>query len=181
MTLNGSAAHPTTTSMGATIAGYVAILVVTLGATFITMGAALAENSPRESAAHTAITASVVAAIIVAAIAAAALPQTKSPTNYWPLLPALVACVGLALVVALLAYQGTADAIDYWQGPTPTGDAGNGEWRLAALIALASPYFAAALTAVRAGAARIFLVSAALSSFAWLAMTAFDQVARTNL
>lgn len=181
MTLDGAPARPTSTSIGATICGYVAILVVTLGATFITLGAALAENRPPEESAHTAITASVVAAIIVAAITAGALTQTKSPSNYWPLVPALVACVGLALAVALLAYQGTADAIDYWRGPTPTGDAGNGEWRLAALIALACPYVAAALTAFRTGAARIFLVGAALSSFAWLTMTAFDQVARTNL
>jgi len=102
----------------------VATLVVTLGAIFITLGAALAENRPPAESAHTAITASVVAAIIVAAITAGALTQTKSPSNYWHLLPALLACVGLALAVALLAYQGTA--IDYWQGPTPTGDAGNG-------------------------------------------------------
>ena len=164
MTLDGAPARPTGTSIGAAIGGYVATLVVTLGAIFITLGAALAENRPPAESAHTAITASVVAAIIVAAITAGALTQTKSPSNYWHLLPALLACVGLALAVALLAYQGTA--IDYWQGPTPTGDAGNGEWRLAALIALACPYVAAALTALRTGAARIFLIGAALSSFA---------------
>src|SRR6266480_2174135 len=111
MPLNGSAVRPTSTSVAAAIGGYVAILVVTLGATFITLGAALAENRPPEDAAQTAITVAVVAAIIVAAIAAAALPQTQSPTNYWLLLPALLACAGLALAVALLAYQGTADAI----------------------------------------------------------------------
>ena len=168
-------------SLVASIGGYLAILVVTFGATLMAAATALGENRPPEDKADSTIAISVVASVVVAAVAAVSLRHTRRPSNYWLFLPALLACLGLTLAVVLLAYRGTSQALDYWDHPTPTGDAGNGRWKLAALIAFACPFVVAALGAFRAGAGRLFLLAAALTSFAWLAMVAFDQVARASL
>lgn len=181
MTEDASATCPTRASAVASIGGYLAILFVTVVATGMIIGTALAENSPPGDTAHSAITIAVFAAILVAAIAAACLTQTKSPANYWFLLPALLVAIALTLLVVLLAYNGTSQAVDYWRDPNHIGDAGSTQWRLAALIAFACPFVAVILTGFQRGAGRIFLVATALASFSWLAMMAFDQVARTNL
>lgn len=164
-------------SLAASIGGYLAILVVTFGTTLLSALGSLGDNPPEDKAGST-ITISVLAALIIAAIAAVSWRYTIGPSNYWLSLPALIACLGLTVAVVVLTYQGTSRALDYWDHPTPTGDAGTGLWGVAALIAFACPFVVAALGAFRAGAGRLFLVAAALTSFAWLAMISFDQVAR---
>jgi hypothetical protein len=169
-------------SLAASIGGYLGILVVTVGATLITAASGLGdEYRPPEQMVSSAITVAAVAAVLVAAISAGAFLYTRRPPSYWLWLPALVVSAGLVIAVVLLAHHGTTDAVHYWQSPTPTGDAGNGWWKVAALIAFACPYVAIALTAFRTGAARIFVLVAGLTSLAWLAAEAFDQVARANI
>lgn len=107
--------------------------------------------------------------------------QTKSPANYWFVLPALIAAVVLTVLVVLLAYNAIGEAIDYFHDANHVGDAGNAQWRLAALIAFAGPFIALILTGFQRGAGRIFLAATTLASYGWLAMMAFDQVARANI
>jgi multisubunit Na+/H+ antiporter MnhB subunit len=118
-------------SLVASTGGYVAVLVVTCGATLVAAATALGENRPSEDKAHSTITLAIVAAVIVVAIAAAALPHTRSASSYWVLLPALLACGAFAVTVVLLAYDGTAEAVDYWKHPlrAATLELSSGAWR----------------------------------------------------
>ena len=165
----------------APVGAYVAILIVTLAATVMAAATALGENRTAGDRAQSTIGIAVLAAVIVAAIAALSLPHTTAATSKRLLVPALLACGALVVTLIVLAYGGTSEALDYWNHPTPTGDAGKDQWRVAALIGFICPFVAAAFAGFRAGAARVFVIGAAAASLAWFAMLAFDQVARTNI
>ncbi len=79
-------------SLVASIGGYLAILVVTFGATLMAAATALGENRPPEDKADSTIAISVVASVVIAAVAAVSLRHTRRPFELLAL-PASVACL----------------------------------------------------------------------------------------
>jgi hypothetical protein len=158
------------------IGGYVGILFVTACARMFTGFLGLGDEYHPALIVHWAVVYAVVAAVIVLAIVACAFRFTPRVPRLRLWLRPLAASAGLLLAVVLLYHQSSTE---FDRFPT-AGNAGREYWLLAAWIALACPFVAAAVARFRGGAARIFLVSAGLTSLVWLAAQALDVVMRNQ-